>query len=100
MAFSTARRVSGVTRLLPFTTRETVARDTPAARATASSVFVSFLFGSLDRGEVPFCESALMTRRQSMLACGPCQWVFDASAGKRSQGILVSPRGATLPVGP
>jgi hypothetical protein len=42
MAFSTERRTSGLTFGDPLTTRETVALETPATRATSSRVATGF----------------------------------------------------------
>src|SRR5687767_9313936 len=61
IAFSTVLRVAGLTRVLPFTTREAVARETPAASATASSVFASTFLGCSPGAVAPICESALTT---------------------------------------
>src|SRR3954464_12806376 len=64
MAASTARRTSSLTRGDSLTTRETVARETPATRATASRVAVpSAPLWPFDPSacatEPPSCESAL-----------------------------------------
>ena len=60
MAASTSRRMSGLTRGDPLTTRETVARDTPAREATSSRV-VPFRprAGAFATEPIPPCESAL-----------------------------------------
>ncbi len=68
MAFSTVRRTSALTLGEPLTTRETVARETPATRATSSRVAtgreggVSTCAMMLLRGYLACCESALTFR--------------------------------------
>ena len=85
MACSTAFRVVGSTRVLPFTTRDTVARETPAAVATASRVASAATLAGL------VCESALTTAGHSSRGSQTLSSVDVDKPRKRSHGrALVS----------
>jgi len=63
MALKTLSRVLALTWPVPFRTRDTVAFETPARRATSSMVFMAVYPYSVDRSEFAYYHKAEKARR-------------------------------------
>ena len=88
MAASTSRRTSGLTRGEPLTTRETVARETPATRATSSRVVLLRRLRPLGCVTVApsGCESALTLVQHTSRRCQESALTLVRSSfGRRSR---------------